>query len=259
MRVQDKTIIVTGAASGIGRAMARRFKADGTKALILADIDGDGLAEVGRELDALSVPTDVADEAQIKALVATAEAVHGPIDVFCSNAGVIKTGDEDQPDAEINLCWQVNTMSHVYAARAVAPGMAARGSGYLINTVSAAGLLIQVDSAAYTMSKHAAIGLAEFLAAKYNPAGVRVSVVCPQGVRTAMTSGRLETPAAVDGMIDAEDVAAAVVAGMDAEQFIILPHPTVADYMARKAGDRDRWLRGMARLRERLFAGEIKQ
>ena len=259
MRVQDKTIIVTGAASGIGRAMARRFKADGAKALILADMDADGVAEVGRELDALSVPTDVADEAQIKALVATAEAAHGPIDVFCSNAGVIKMGDEDQPDAEINLCWQVNTMSHIYAARAVAPGMAARGSGYLVNTVSAAGLLIQVDSAAYTMSKHAAIGLAEFLAAKYNPAGVRVSVVSPQGVRTAMTSGRLETPAAVDGMIDAEDVAAAVVAGMDAEQFIILPHPTVADYMARKAGDRDRWLRGMARLRERLFAGEIKQ
>ena len=146
MRVQDKTIIVTGAASGIGRAMARRFKADGAKALILADMDADGVAEVGRELDALSVPTDVADEAQIKALVATAEAAHGPIDVFCSNAGVIKMGDEDQPDAEINLCWQVNTMSHVYAARAVAPGMAARGSGYLVNTVSAAGLLIQVDS-----------------------------------------------------------------------------------------------------------------
>jgi NAD(P)-dependent dehydrogenase (short-subunit alcohol dehydrogenase family) len=259
MRVTNKTIIVTGAASGIGRAMAQRFKQEGAKALILADMDRDGVKTVASELDALAVPTDVSDEAQIKALVATAEAAHGPVNVFCSNAGIIRMGDEDQSDDDILACFQINTMSHVYAARAVAPGMAARGSGYLVNTVSAAGLLIQVDSAAYTMSKHAALGLAEFLAAKYTPAGIRVSVVCPQGVRTAMTSGRGATPAAVDGMIEAEDVADAVIQGMDAEKFIILPHPTVADYMARKAGDRDRWLRGMARLRERLFAGEIKQ
>ena len=259
MEIHGKTIIITGAASGIGLAMAQRFKAEGAKALILADLNADGVTAAGRALDALAVPTDVGDEAQIKDLVAAAEAAHGPVDVFCSNAGVIAKGDEDQPDDEINFCWQINSMAHVYAARAVAPGMAERGNGYLLNTVSAAGLLIQVDSVAYTMSKHAALGLAEFLAAKYGPSGVRVSVVCPQGVRTAMTAGRPETPAAVDGMIDADDVAEAVVAGMADERFLILPHPTVADYVARKAGDRDRWLRGMARLRERLFAGEIKQ
>ena len=149
-------------------------------------------------------------------------------------------------------------MSHVYAARAVAPGMAERGSGYLLNTSSAAGLLIQVDSAAYTISKHAAIGLADFLSAKYSPMGVKVSVLCPQGVYSGMTTGREGRPAAADGMLTPADVAEAVVQGMDQEKFLILPHEIVHEYMRRKADDRDRWLRGMARVRESLFAAEAQ-
>ena len=199
------------------------------------------------------MPCDVGDEDQIKALVAATEKQFGPIDIFCSNAGILRLGDEDQPDKEFEDSWRINTMSHVYAARAVAPGMAERGSGYLLNTASAAGILIQVDSAAYTMSKHAAIGFAEFLAAKYGPDGVRVSVLCPQGVRTAMSSGFEDRPAALDGLLEPADVAESVVRGMADEQFLIFPHEIVHEYMQRKASDRDRWLRGMARVRQALF------
>ncbi|MBT6137364.1 MAG: SDR family oxidoreductase [Rhodospirillaceae bacterium] len=254
MEIRDKTVVITGAASGIGKGLAERFKAEGAKGLALADIDADGVTAVGDMLGALSMPCDVGDEAQIKALVAATERRFGPIDIFCSNAGIFCEGDEDQPDAEIEASWRINTMSHVYAARAVAPGMAERGSGYLVNTASAAGILIQVDSAAYTMSKHAAIGFAEFLAAKYGPKGVRVSVLCPQGVRTAMTAGREGSPAAMNGVLEPEDVAEAVVQGMAEENFLIFPHEIVHEYLRRKASDRDRWLRGMARVRESHFS-----
>ncbi|MCP5366864.1 MAG: SDR family oxidoreductase [Hyphomicrobiales bacterium] len=251
MDIKDKVVVITGAASGIGRGLAERFRAEGAKGLALADIDGDGAAAVAAGLgDAFAMACDVADEAQVQALVAETERRFGPIDVFCSNAGILRLGDEDQPDADIEASWRVNAMSHVYAARAVAPGMAARGSGYLLNTASAAGILIQVDSVAYTMSKHAAIGFAEFLAAKYGPRGVRVSVLCPQGVRTGMTAGRGDKPAFADGVLEPEDVAEAVVRGMAEERFLILPHEIVETYMRRKADDRDRWLRGMARVRQ---------
>jgi NAD(P)-dependent dehydrogenase (short-subunit alcohol dehydrogenase family) len=256
MQIKDKVVVITGAASGIGKGLAERFKAEGARGLALADMNGDGVQSVATELGAMSMQCDVGDEGQIKALVAETEKRFGPIDVFCSNAGILREGDEDQPDKEINDSWQINTMSHVYAARAVAPGMAERGSGYLLNTSSAAGILIQVDSAAYTMSKHAAIGLAEFLAAKYNPKGVKVSVLCPQGVYSGMTTGREGRPAAADGMLTPEDVAEAVVQGMDKEQFLIFPHEIVFEYMRRKADDRDRWLRGMSRVRAQLFPSD---
>ena len=257
MKIRDRVAIVTGAASGIGRALAERFAAEGAKGLVLADIDGDGVTAVASGLGATGMACDVGDEAQVQALVAEAERAWGPVDIFCSNAGILRTGDEDQPDADIEDSFRINTMAHIYAARAVAPGMAERGEGYLVNTVSAAGILIQVDSVAYTVSKHAAIGFAEFLAAKYGPKGVRVSVLCPQGVHTGMTAGRDNSPAAVDGMMEPEEVAESVVRAMDEERFLIFPHESVFTYMERKTADRDRWLRGMAKVRARLFGEEV--
>ena len=261
MKIRGRVAIVTGAASGIGRALAERFAAEGAKGLVLADIDGGGVIAVAGSLGATGMATgmacDVGDEAQVQALVAEAERAWGPVDIFCSNAGILRTGDEDQPDADIEDSFRINTMAHIYAARAVAPGMAERGEGYLVNTVSAAGILIQVDSVAYTVSKHAAIGFAEFLAAKYGPKGVRVSVLCPQGVHTGMTAGRDNSPAAVDGMMAPEEVAGSVVRAMDEERFLIFPHESVFTYMERKTADRDRWLRGMAKVRARLFGEEV--
>ncbi len=254
MKIRGKVAIVTGAASGIGRALAERFAAEGAKGLVLGDIDGEGVAAVAGRLGATGLACDVGDEAQVQALAAAAERAYGPVDIFCSNAGILRTGDEDQPDADIEDSFRINTMAHIYAARAVAPGMAQRGDGYLVNTVSAAGILLQVDSLAYNVSKHAAIGVAEFLAAKYSPKGVRVSVLCPQGVHTGMTAGR-SSPAFVDGVLEPEEVAESVVKAMDEERFLIFPHETVYTYMQRKTEDRDRWLRGMAKVRARFLEG----
>ena len=164
-------------------------------------------------------------------------------------------GGEETPDADWRLNWDIHVMAHVYAARALAPAMAARGSGYLVITASAAGLLNHLDSASYAVTKHAAVAFAEWLAITYGDRGVQVSVLCPQAVRTAMTQDHEDGVASVDGMIEPEAVADSVVEAMAAEDFLILPHPEVLDYMQRKAGDYYRWLGGMRKLRARYLEG----
>lgn len=268
MKLAAKVVVVTGAASGIGRALALRFAGEHPKGLVLADLprQAAALEELVATLaagadgraraSAIAVPCDVGEEAGVRAVVAAAEARFGPVDVFCSNAGIIRDGSEHAPDAEWRQSWQVHVMAHVYAARAVVPGMCERGSGYLLNTASAAGLLTSLPSATYAVSKHAAIALAEYLAIQHGDAGVRVSVLCPQAVDTPMIADRAGAAAAAnDGVISAAALADCVVRGMDDETFLILPHPQVLEYFQRKAGHYDRWLAGMRRFAARLGVG----
>lgn len=250
MDMREKIIVITGGASGIGAALARRFLAAGARAVALADQQAEKLTATAAALGALAVPCDVGQEDAVRALVARVEAELGPIDVFCSNAGIARLGDEDVPNAEWQLNWDIHVMAHVYAVRAVVPGMVARGGGYLLHTASAAGLLSHVQSATYTVTKHAAIAFAEWVSIKYRHQGIRVSVLAPQAVRTPMTARPDGAAvASVDGMIEPEELAECVLDGMAREEFLILPHPKVRDYMQRKAADVDRWLAGMNRWR----------
>ena len=248
MLIKDKVVVVTGAASGIGRALARRFHAEGARLVVCSDIDGDGAAAVAGEFGGVSFRTNVAIEADIQHLIETVEADHGPINLFCSNAGIGIGGGAEAANAGWQRIWDINVMAHVWAARHLVPLMAARGGGYLVNTASAAGLLSQIGSAPYAVTKHAAVGLAEWLAITHGDQGIKVSVLCPQAVRTAMTAGNPDGVASVDGMIEAEDVAECCVRAIEAEDFLILPHPVVLDYMRRKTGDYNRWIRGMRKL-----------
>jgi NAD(P)-dependent dehydrogenase (short-subunit alcohol dehydrogenase family) len=258
VQIQNKVIAITGGANGIGLALARRFKLDGARGIALADIDGARAAEVASQLGMLGVACDVAREENVRSFVQQTESALGPIDLFCSNAGVA-LADPDPDDAtsasnaEFERNWSIHVMAHIYAARALLPQMRARGSGYFLNTVSAAGLLSQIGSATYSATKHAAIGFAESLAITHRDQGIKVSVLCPQAVRTAMIGSEPEKgSASVDGIISPDEVAEAVVQGLAAETFLILPHPMVADYIKRKTADYDRWLGGMAKLRRGL-------
>src|SRR5664279_3627277 len=259
MNIEGKCVVVTGAASGIGAALARRFAADGARGVVLADRQPDLLAAVGSEIPgSLAVQCDVTDESQLQALVDRAEERFGPIDLFCSNAGIVVPGGADASDEIWKRSLDVNVMAHVYAARIMVPRMLERGGGYLLQTASAAGLLTQIGSAPYSVTKHAALALAEWLAITFGDKGIKVSVLAPQAVRTAMTAGVVDGGVAgVDGMLEPEAVAEAVVAGLDAESFLILPHPQVLEYFQRKASDYERWLNGMRRLQTQFGgAGE---
>ncbi len=257
MKLEGKHAVVTGGAHGIGEALCRRFAAEGARAVVVADLDADGARKVASEIGGLGVGLDVRDEAQVRALVETAEKVHGPIDLFCSNAGILIPGGMEVEDEAWRRIWDVNVMAHLYAARAVLPGMLARGEGYLLHTASAAGLLSQIGSAPYAVTKHAAVALAEWLAITYGDRGIRVSVLCPQAVSTAMTAGIKDGGVAgVDGMIGPADVAQAVIEAIAEERFLVLPHPMVLEYMRRKTSDYDRWLMGMRRLQAR-FLGDL--
>jgi NAD(P)-dependent dehydrogenase (short-subunit alcohol dehydrogenase family) len=251
MLVKDRIVVVTGAASGIGRALARRFAQEGARLVVCSDRNGDGVRAVAEEVGGIAFTTDVSKEADIKSMIDTVEAEQGPIDLFCSNAGIGIGGGAEAPDEAWQRIWDINVMAHVWAARHMVPLMAARGEGYLLNTASAAGLLSQIGSAPYAVTKHAAVGLAEWLAITHGDKGIRVSVLAPQAVRTAMTAGNPDGVASVDGMIEPEAVAEACVRAIEAEDFLILPHPEVLEYMRRKANDYNRWIGGMRKLQRR--------
>ena len=262
MKIAGKVCVVTGGASGIGKALASRFVAEGAKAVIVADLNGEAVAAVAAEIGAQSFAVDVRDESAIASMVSAVESEHGQIDLFCSNAGIIGVdGDPWWATGADNALWQrmweIHVMSHVYAARACLPAMIARGEGYFLNTASAAGLLAQIGSAPYSVTKHAAVSFAESLSITHGDDGIKVSCLCPQAVDTAMTAGTEGGGVAgVDGMLSAEAVAEVVVQGLDAESFLILPHPEVEEYRQNKARSYDRWLGGMRKLR-RLFADPV--
>ena len=254
MELQDKIVVVTGGGNGIGKAMVRRFHREGARALVVADLDGDAAARVAEAVGGRSVRIDVSDERQIVDLVDRTEHDIGPIDLFCSNAGILGVSNLETPIDEWQRRWDVNVMSQVYAARAVVPRMIERGGGYLLNTSSAAGLLNQIGSASYGVTKHASIGFGEWIALTYAHQGIKVSMLCPQAVQTAMVAdgSAIAKAAAIDGMLEPDQVATAVVEGLRRESFLILPHPKVLDYMKRKVGDYDRWIAGMNRLHQKM-------
>jgi NAD(P)-dependent dehydrogenase (short-subunit alcohol dehydrogenase family) len=254
MRVRDKVVVVTGGARGIGYSLSRRFSREGARGVVV--VDADPLVEVvARELDALGLIADVSREADVVAIVEKTLAKFGSVDLFCSNAGIFLPGTvETTDDGDWQRIWQINLMAHVYAARAVLPIMLAAGGGYLLQTASAAGLLTQIGSAPYAVTKHAAVAFAEWLAITYGDRGIKVSCLCPQGVRTRMldeAAGPLKAMLEADAL-DPEHVADVVIKGLADERFLILPHPQVAEYFRRKAGDYDRWLKGMRRLRQNV-------
>jgi len=254
MELKDKIIVVTGAASGIGRAMCIRYAAEGAKAVICVDRDEVGAQETSKQINSIAIKVDVADEAQIKSMIDRVEAEVGPIDLFCSNAGISVAGGVEVPNDEWQRIWDINVMSHVWAARHLVPMMAARGGGYLLNTSSAAGLLNQVGSAPYGVTKHAAVGLAEWMAMTYGDQGIKVSVLCPQAVRTEMTRGHEDHVAAIDGMMEPDVVAEACVQTIRDETFLVLPHKEVIGYMKAKTENYDRWIGGMRKL-NRKYGG----
>lgn len=253
MHPRGKVCVVTGAASGIGEAVARAFAAAGARGVVVADLAAEKLAKVAADIGGLAVPTDVSKEADIQALIAAAEAKYGPVDIYYSNAGISRAGMEDASDADWDLNWRVHVLSHVFAARVLVPGMLARGSGYLLNTASAAGLLTSMNSMAYGVTKSAAVSLAEHLAIQYGDRGIGVSVLCPQSVLTGMTRPGRPGAASVDGVMTADEVAKIVLEAMEAERFMILSHQTVHEYEMRKTKDRNRWLSGMRRLRNKIY------
>lgn len=268
-----RTAVVTGGAHGIGRALCRRLGRDGVK-VVVADIDFAAAETVASEINGIAHSADVGDEADVTELVVRVERDVGPIDLFLSNAGVgygdgasgaaSHDGGLSTIDDRWESCWRINVMAHVFAARAMLPRMTARGGGYLVNVASAAGLLNQINDAAYSATKHAAVAFAESLAITHGDDGIRVSVVCPQAVATRMIgieddSDSLEGGFGgndVDGILTAEQAADCIIDGVANNQFLILTHEQVATYVQRKASDRDRWIQGMQRFRRKLASGE---
>jgi NAD(P)-dependent dehydrogenase (short-subunit alcohol dehydrogenase family) len=250
--IAGKIVVVTGAANGIGRALALRFAADRAKAVVLADRDEAGVKAAAEACGGRAFVVDVSKEADIQRLIDETERDVGPIALFCSNAGIGIGGGPEASDEAWQRIWDINVMAHVWAARHLVPKMIARGGGYLVNTASAAGLLSQIGSAPYAVTKHAAVGLAEWLALTYGDDGIKVSVLCPQAVRTNMTAGNPDGVASIDGMIEPEEVAATVVKALATEDFLILPHPEVLTYMRNKTADYNRWIGGMRKLNRRF-------
>ncbi len=263
MDLQDKVAIVTGGASGIGRALVERFHIAGARALVVADMDVDGAMAVAAGVSGTGVGCDVSDESHVRSLIDETVVSHGRVDLVVSNAGYVTVGGLEAPDEDLRKMFEVHVMAHVYAARYAIPHMVDAGGGYLLNTASAAGLLTQIGSMHYSVTKHAAIALAEFISVTYGHLGVGVSVLCPQAVETnilensptrdQMPGSGAGSAASVDGILTPGDLAELVMEGLADERFHILPHPDVAEYLRRKTNDVDRWLGGMRRFQQRLY------
>ena len=265
MELSNRIAVVTGAASGIGAALARRFHADGAKHVVVADLDGSGAEAVADEIGGTAIGIDVSDEAAIQALVEDTEREQGPIDIFVSNAGYVTLGGLEAPVEDLQRMWSVHVLAHLFAARAVIPRMVERGGGYLLNTASAAGLLSQFGSLHYAVTKHAAVALAEWIAITHGHQGIKVSVLCPQAVESnivknspdaAKMGGSGSGVAAGDGVLSASDAAQVVVDALREERFHVLPHSEVAEYVKRKGADVDRWIAGMQRWQGSMFPAD---
>lgn len=252
MEINGKVVVVTGGGSGIGAALARRFVKEGAR-VVAADINEKAVSLLSEEIGAHPFRCDVSKEKEVMALIDFAEEQVGPIDLFCSNAGIAIRGGVECTNDEWQKIWEINVMSHVYVSRNLIPRMIARGGGAIMITASAAGLLSQIGSAPYSVTKHAAVGLAENLYITYGEQGIKIFALCPQAVRTAMAGE--DSVAAVDGLMEPDELAERVMEGLRKEEFLILPHPEVRIYMQRKVSDYDRWLKGMQRLQARYTQG----
>lgn len=261
MDIKDKVVVVTGGASGIGEALSRRLARAGAKGVVVADVNEAGAKAVADQIPgATAFRCDVRKESEIIELIRFAEEKFGSVDLVCSNAGIIAIGGVEVSNEEWQRIWEINVLAHVYVARAVIPGMIKRGGGGIMITASAAGLLSQIGSIPYSVTKHAAVGMAESLAITYGDQGIKVFALCPQAVRTAMTADTDGGVAAVDGLMEPDELVDAVMASFAKDEFLILPHAEVKLYMQRKTSDYDRWLTGMRRLQRRFLSGEaLKQ
>lgn len=260
MDLKDKVAVVTGGASGIGAASARAFAARGAR-VVVADINSEGASTVAEEIGGFAVGCDISREDEVNALVAECEQELGPVDVFFSNAGVATGGDPLTTPIDVwNDQWQINVMAHVFAVRAVLPGMLERGSGYLVHTSSMAGILTTHGNLTYATTKHAVVGLAEWLSVTYHDRGIRVSLLAPLGVRTPML-GDTNSPfaqTAAGPIKEPEEVAQQVVQAIDSEQFLILTDPIAQTWMERKSTDLERWLTGMRRMQAKIESARSK-
>ncbi len=264
MELNGRVVVITGGGSGIGEALAHAANDAGARHVVVADLNGTETQRVAAEIGGTGVELDVRDEAAIRTLVDDTQDAHGPIDLFVSNAGYVTMAGVEDPNESIQNMWEVHCLSHIYAARAVLPSMIARGEGYLLNTASAAGLLTQIGSMSYSITKAAAVSLGEWLAISHHHQGIRVSVLCPQAVRTNIIQNspdhqdRTEDDAweggvaSGDGVLEPADVAQMCLDAIREERFLVLPHAEVATYVERKATDRDRWLGGMRRFQSAL-------
>ncbi len=264
MELNNKVVVVTGGGSGIGEAIARAAAAAGARHVVVADLNGTEANRVAADIGGTGVAIDVRDEAAIQRMVDETENAHGPIGLFVSNAGYVTSAGLEDPNESIQAMWEVHCMAHIYAARAVVPSMIAQGEGYLLNTASAAGLLTQIGSMSYSITKAAAVSLAEWLSVSHHHQGIRVSVLCPQAVRTNIVTNSPDNVeglereldggvAGGDGVLEPTDVAQLCLEAIRNERFLVLPHPEVAMYAERKATDRDRWLAGMRRFQTALY------